>query len=230
MKLYAFNSCPYCTRVRALIGLKQLACEVEFIVFGGLPAPVVEQLTKFTVPVLQTSTPMDEQLFVMAESLDIFKHLDQMEEAYFTHYNPSPQINELLSDMQKTSALLCYPRMPYLGLPELATLSALNSFIETREQIIGMSFGEALQATAQFVSSIQDTLRSLLIQLDAEALLAGKRRLGIDDIIVFSELRNLTMIAELQFTAEQASYLNELVKLTHVPLYPQVDWIAENEK
>ncbi len=72
MTLHTFDSCPYCTRVKALIGLKNLDVKVKTFPLGELEPSVAAKLEKFTVPILQLTSAAEKQTELMTESLDIF--------------------------------------------------------------------------------------------------------------------------------------------------------------
>ncbi|MGF1729372.1 glutathione S-transferase N-terminal domain-containing protein [Photobacterium kasasachensis] len=222
MKLYAFDSCPYCTRVRALIGLKDIDCKIEYFALGELPTDIVDKLENFTVPILEYPVEDINEKAVMTESFNIFKKLDQLTEAYFKEYEVSGEIEQHLLALRQPQALLCYPRMPFLNLPELATESAMVAFTTSREAYLGKTLQQALIDTEDHLSEIKAPLLALDAELETEALLNGERKLTINDIVVFAELRNLTMVEDLQLPAGLLAYLNYISGVTTVTLYPSI--------
>ncbi|MHC0519006.1 glutathione S-transferase N-terminal domain-containing protein [Vibrio harveyi] len=65
MTLHTFDSCPYCTRVKALIGLKNLDVKVTTFPLGELEPSVAAKLEKFTVPILQLTSAAEKQTELM---------------------------------------------------------------------------------------------------------------------------------------------------------------------
>lgn len=76
MKLHVFDSCPFCVRVKTVIGLKHLDCEISPMTLGQLPESLEGKLERLTVPVLELPKQDDHDDTVMVESLDIIRYLD----------------------------------------------------------------------------------------------------------------------------------------------------------
>ncbi|WP_315983296.1 glutathione S-transferase N-terminal domain-containing protein [Aliamphritea spongicola] len=74
MKLYAFNSCPFSVRVIALLGLKNIPCEITYITVGDFPKHLQQQLTGTTVPVLEDPA----NGILLQDSADIIRYLDSL--------------------------------------------------------------------------------------------------------------------------------------------------------
>lgn len=217
MKLYVFDSCPYCVRVRALIGLKNIDCEVSLMTLGDIPERIKDNLEKFTVPILECIETDTEEF--MTESLAIFNKLDRLSTPLFDHYEISEKVTDILTRMKSSSAQLCYPRMVSLNLPELSTEDALSTFESSRERILGQPLSQALEKTEEYVSDLLRPLQRLEKALDVKGFLDGSRDMTIDDIIVFAELRTLSMVGELTFSPLIRDYLDIMSSCTKMNLY-----------
>ncbi|TKB58503.1 glutaredoxin 2 [Ferrimonas aestuarii] len=218
MKLYVFDSCPYCTRVRSFLGLTALKVEVVPLVFGERPLLAMRELDRFTVPML-ASFGVEGKPELMTESLEIIRHLDNLAEPQLDRYQLSGPVSVALASMRVVSARLLYPRMPNYQLPELGSIDALAQFESSRVELIGQSFEQALNHTHAYLSELQPLLETLESVLNLEPLLNLQRGATIDDLAVFSELRNLTMITELRWSCGLKAYLDRMSQLTQVPLY-----------
>ncbi|MGR5559783.1 glutaredoxin 2 [Vibrio fortis] len=221
MKLHVFDSCPFCVRVKTVIGLKNIDCEISPIVLGQLPESLEGKLERLTVPVLE-QRQHDGEHTVMVESLDIIRYLDQQSESMFTRYEVSDALNDLLKRLYPSSAQLLYPRMPRLNLPELSTPDALSMFVESRKGALGQSIEQALERTEEYLPGLKRLLDELESLLDIDALVSGDRNLNIDDIAAFSELRNYTMVAELEMSERIMSFISFIASRSGTSLYPPI--------
>ncbi|PSW16939.1 glutaredoxin [Photobacterium sanctipauli] len=222
MKLHVFDSCPFCVRVKAVIGLKGIECEISPMLLGELPASLEGKFERFTVPVLETVDPKSGNVSVMAESLDIIRKLDQLNVPMFDHYEVSEKLESRLAQLKPVTAQLLYPRMPKLNLPELSGASALNAFTESRKEVLGQSIEEALEKTEHYLPQLEEQLALMEQELDVEAFVLGRRNLNIDDIAAFAELRNFTMIAELTLSKYMRTYIDLISSRTNVATYPPI--------
>lgn len=221
MKLHVFDSCPFCVRVKTVIGLKNIDCEISPIVLGQLPESLEGKLERLTVPVLE-QRQHDGEHTVMVESLDIIRHLDQQGDPMFTSYEVSNLLKNLLQRLYPISAQLLYPRMPHLNLPELSTPDALSIFVESRKETLGQSIDQALERTKEYLPELKGLLEELDTLLDIDALVTGERKLNINDIAAFSELRNYTMVAELKMSERMMNFVSFIASCSGVSLYPPI--------
>lgn len=222
MKLYVFDSCPYCARVRAFIGLKGIECDVIHMVYGERPKFLGSALEHFTVPVLEMQERKSGDPSVIAESLDIIRKLDEIESPVFDNYLISDVLEKRLAQLKPISAQLLYPRMPKLNLPELATSCALDAFITSRNKVLGQTINQALKKTDQYLLKLNEQLILLAQELDVDAYLTGRRNVNINDIAAFSELRSYSMIAELIFSEKMQLYVDALSSRTKVEVYAPI--------
>ena len=163
----------------------------------------------------------------MAQSSDIMRYLDQLDGVpILDSYQASSQVEGWLSSLRTEAALLCYPRMLRLDLPELASDFARGYFQSSRQQILGMGFDEALARSREWVAKINLRLAELPGLVDIHGYLMGERSISVDDLCLFSELRNLSMVKELFWPMPVTAYLEKLSKVTSVSLYLQQNSIA----
>jgi glutaredoxin 2 len=221
MKLHVFDSCPFFVRVRTLIGLKNLNCEISSMTLGQWPESLEGKLERLTVPALEQQQH-DDKSTVMVESLDIIRYLDQQNEPMFTSYEVSEALNHLLKRLYPVSSQLLYPRMPQLDLPELSTPEALCTFVESRKEVLGQPIEQALQRTEEYLPELKLLLDELESLIAIDALTSGERQLNIDDIAAFSELRNYTMIAELEMSEPMMRFVHFIASRSGLSLYPPI--------
>lgn len=221
MKLHVFDSCPFCVRVKTVVGLKNIDCAISPMTLGQLPESLEGKLERLTVPVLE-QRQHDGKHTVMVESLDIIRYLDQQDEPMFTRYEVSEALNNLLKRLYPISAQLLYPRMPRLNLPELSTPDALCLFVESRKGALSQSIEQALERTEEYLPELKRILEELDSLLDIDVLVSGERKLNIDDIAAFSELRNHTMVAELEMSERMMSFVSFIASRSGMSLYPPI--------
>lgn len=221
MKLHVFDSCPFCVRVKTVVGLKNIDCAISPMTLGQLPESLEGKLERLTVPVLE-QRQHDGKHTVMVESLDIIRYLDQQDEPMFTRYEVSEALNNLLKRLYPISAQLLYPRMPRLNLPELSTPDALSLFVESRKGALSQSIEQALERTEEYLPELKRILEELDPLLDIDVLVSGERKLNIDDIAAFSELRNYTMVAELEMSERMMSFVSFIASRSGMSLYPPI--------
>ena len=224
MKLYAFESCPFCVRVRGFIGLKNIDCEIVYLLAGSLPDHLSNKVDTFKVPMLEIAANDKEQTTVMQESSELIPYLDNLgKQPLFDRYSINTELEQWLESLKPSLAPLCYPRMRSLKLPELGSPEAMEYFEFSRKENLGFSLDEALDKTSALVAEAEEKLASPPAVLVAiQAYIENERPTTIDDLYAFAELRNLSMVEELQLPAELKCYIEKLSEQTKVPLYPAI--------
>ncbi|WP_315983295.1 hypothetical protein [Aliamphritea spongicola] len=124
-----------------------------------------------------------------------------------------------LSNMKPNTALLCYPRMQEMNLPELATTQARVHFNNMISDRLGMPLPQALALTGDILPHVNQQLQELLAIIDVPAYLQNRRPVSIDDLCAFAELRNLTMVETLCFPELISAYLHKMAEATGIHLF-----------
>lgn len=216
MKLYAFNSCPFCVRVIALLGIKNIPCEITYITVGDFPKHLQQQLTGTTVPVLEDPA----NGILLQDSTEIIRYLDNLHgQPLLKETRPTTAVTQWLADMRPDTALLCYPRMPGLNLPELAGRQAISRFTDMISKRLEMSLQDALLQTESCLPRVRQRLVQLPAIISSDAFMTQTRQLSMDDLCVFAELRNLTMISELHFPEALQIYVDRMAAITGICLF-----------
>ncbi|WP_261844829.1 glutaredoxin 2 [Aliamphritea ceti] len=223
MKLYAFNSCPFCIRVITLLGMKNIRCEISYVTLGNFPEHLQHKLSAATVPILEV-TASD---ILLQDSGEIIRYLDQYDEQPLLNHSQqknlqaSDALSNWLISIRPDINLLCYPRMPTMNLPELASSEALARFSEMLSKRLGMSPSHALSLTPELLNRISEKLARLPDIISSPAFLQNQRALNFDDLCAFAELRNLTMVAELTLPEALSDYLKKMSRHSGVMLFSQ---------
>ena len=112
---------------------------------------------------------------------------------------------------------LVQPRVIKLRLPEFETPEAVKYFTDKKEKSIG-SFAANLEKTGQYVQRLNGDLAELeTLMTEGGAGLNGE--IGMEDILVFPILRNLTVVRGVEWPQKVMDYLLHMSEASGVPLY-----------
>lgn len=213
MRLYIYHHCPFCLRTVMVANYKKLTYETVFMLNDD-EETCYRLINARQVPILERDDGS-----ALAESLDIAQQLDQLgDSAQFIR--PASQQTVPYSDAfsrvsQHINALL-YPRCLALGLPEFMSPEASQYFRHKKEQVLGKSFAQAMADSAAHIAALEQ----MLAQLPAPSRPSEHNHtLSWDDLLIYPTLRNLTMVAGLNFPAAINDYLHEVSELTATQLY-----------
>ena len=209
MKLYIYDHCPFCVRARMIFGLRGLPVEEAVLLNDDEAAPIAMIGAK-QLPILEK----DDGSF-MGESLDIVRHIDETAGKGRLKEAIRPEIQAWFDRVTQYANKLIQPRDVLAGLPEFATQSALDYFTERKEKLIG-SFAANLEETEGLLAQLAGDLAELEALVVSPEALSGV--LGMEDIIVFPILRNLTIVRGLQMPPKTADYVRRMSALSGVPL------------
>lgn len=208
MKLYIYDHCPFCVRARMAAGL--FGADVEEVVLANDDeATPIGMIGAKQVPILQK-----EDGSFMGESLDIVRHFDREDRL---KDEVRPEIRAWLDKVGGYNDKLVQPRVIKIGLPEFATPEAVKYFTDKKEKSIG-SFSANLNKTAQYLERINADLQELENLMDgaSDGINGG---IGMEDILVFPVLRNLTVVRGIEWPQKVMGYLMTMSEKSGVPLY-----------
>lgn len=152
----------------------------------------------------------------MGESLDIVRWLDEYAGQQRLDETIRPEVQAWFDQAGEYVNKLIMPRDIQLGLPEFATQSAIDYFVEKKQKVIG-DFAENLADTPKYLARLHQDLQELEAWLDLDRIKAG--RWSMEDILLFPILRNLTMVKEMQMPAKVREYTEYVSQAAKVPLY-----------
>ncbi|ARC49898.1 glutaredoxin, GrxB family [Neisseria mucosa] len=208
MKLYYYDHCPYCVRARMAAGL--FGADVEEVVLANDDeATPIGMIGAKQVPILQK-----EDGSFMGESLDVVRYLDR--EGRLKD-ETRPEIQAWFDKVGGYNTKLVHPRVVKIGLPEFETPEAVKYFTDKKEKTIG-SFATNLDKTSQYVERLHEDLAELeTLMTESGAGLNGE--IGMEDILVFPILRNLTVVRGVEWPQKIMDYLLRMSEASGVPLY-----------
>jgi glutaredoxin 2 len=189
VRLYLFEHCSLCFRVRMTAALKRLHLQ-ERVVLDDDSETMIELVGKRVIPILLKNDGKP-----MLESMDMVHYIDSLGEPILT--GPERREISMWADqvLPKLSPLT-WPRYPLLGLPEFETAAALDHYNLRKRNAIG-DFIELRANTRQHISALMPDLEEL-DQL-IESPVAINRKLSLDDIRVLPLLRSAAVVKGLRF-------------------------------
>ncbi|MGF6148775.1 Glutaredoxin-2 [Kingella potus] len=208
MKLYIYDHCPFCVRARMIFGLRGVAAEQIVLPNDDEDTPI-RMIGAKQLPILEK----DDGTF-MGESLDIVRHIDETAGKGRLKEDVRPEIQAWLDRVGAYANKLVQPRDVLAGFAEFATASAAAYFTERKEKLIG-SFADNLAESSRYLAQLDADLAELenLIALPESADAAG-----MEDILLFPVLRNLTIVRGLKLPPKTAAYVSAVSAMCGVPL------------
>jgi len=216
--LYIYDHCPYCTRVRYLLGVKKVKTALRWLLSDDNETGN-RLIGKKAVPIW---APNGDAGPFIKESLDICKLVDED-----VTYGPTGTFNASsgrsdISDWFAANALtikrLQNPRIVGAYLPEYATADARASYITRHSLPEPSDYAENLEKSAEYAKVLQDRLP----ELDAcifSAECATEGGLSVDDIDLFPRLRLLSLVKDLVWPEKLRKYMEYHSNLSDVALY-----------
>src|SRR3974390_2456283 len=130
MRLYMFEHCSLCFRVRMTAALKGKHLQ-ETVVLDDDTDTMAGLVGKRQIPIL-----VKDDGKPMLESMDMVRSIDSLGEPILT--GPErPDIAAWADATASKSAPLTWPRYPLLGLPEFSTISAHDHYIVRKSKVLG---------------------------------------------------------------------------------------------
>ncbi|MBV9631937.1 MAG: glutaredoxin 2 [Xanthobacteraceae bacterium] len=201
MRLYLFEHCSLCFRVRMTAGLKRLHLQ-ERVVLDDDSETMIGLVGKRVIPIL-----LKDDGKPMLESMDMVHYIDALGEPVLT----GPERPEIATWAEKAVpklSPLTWPRYPLLGLPEFATVAALDHYNLRKRNAIG-DFVELRAHTRQHISALMPDLEELDHLIESSEAINGK--LSLDDVRVLPLLRSAAVVKDLRFPAKVRDYFETMM-------------------
>ena len=209
MRLYLFEHCSVCFRVRMTAALKHLHLQ-ETVLLDDDSETMIGLAGKRIVPIL-----VKDDGRPMLESMDMVGHIDNLGPPVLT----GPQRREIAawadSVVAKTHPLT-WPRYPLLGLPEFGTVAARDHYVVRKRK----SLGDLVEVRAKTREQL-DALMPELETLDRliESPMAVNGQLSLDDVRVLPLLRSAAVVKGLRFPKKVREYFeNMMARVGYQPL------------
>ena len=198
MKLYIYDHCPYCLKARMIFGLKNIPVELHVLLNDDAETPT-RMVGQKQVPILQK----DDSRY-MPESMDIVHYVDKLDGKPLLTGKRSPAIEEWLRKVNGYANKLLLPRFAKSAFDEFSTPAARKYFVDKKEASAG-NFADLLAHSDGLIKNISDDLRALDKLIVKPNAVNGE--LSEDDIQLFPLLRNLTLVAGINWPSRVADLI-----------------------
>lgn len=212
MKLYVYEHCPFCVRARMIFGQRMIPLELKYLLNDDEATPI-DLIGQKMVPIL-----IKEDGTSMAESLDIVRYVNELSGAAPLNEQVRPEIEGWLRIVDTYRNRLTAPRCVKLDLPEFATPAAVEYFTHKKTPAYG-DFEQNLANSDTYIHRLNSDLIALSPLIASYKGLNGT--FGMEDILLFPILRNLSMVKGVEWTAPVSDYMHGMSRLTRIPLFNQ---------
>jgi glutaredoxin 2 len=209
MRLFMFEHCSLCFRVRMTAALKRMHLQ-ETVVLDDDTDTMIGLVGKRVIPIL-----VKDDGKPMLESMDMVSHIDGLGEPVLT----GPQRPEVAAWAEKIiakTAPLTMPRYPLLGLPEFGTVAAHDHYHERKRKTFG-DFIELRASTRVYLKALTPDLEELDRIIESASAVNGM--LSLDDIRVVPLLRSAAVVSGLRFPPKVRDYFETMMdRIGYAPL------------
>jgi len=209
MRLYMFEHCSLCFRVRMTAALKGLHLQ-ETVVLDDDSDTMIGLVGKRVIPIL-----VKDDGAPMLESMDMVAYIDGQCEPILT--GPErPEIAAWAEKIVAKTAPLTMPRYPLLGLPEFGTVAALDHYHVRKRKTFG-DFVELRAGTRLHLKALAPDLEELDGLIESRTAVNGV--LSLDDVRVLPLLRSAAVVEGLRFPPRVRDYFETMMdSIGHAPL------------
>jgi glutaredoxin 2 len=213
MKLYQYNHCPYCVRVKMMLGRKKLEHQTITIAYDDIKTPT-EIIGKKLLPIL-----IKQDNTAIGESLDILKYLDNLDHNPILSNKKMPEdINNALFNLRKNANKLYKPRIVHANIEDFSTKGSIEYYENKFKKKYETDFEQCLKDTKNLVPEVQYNIDKI------SALLTSQENIYEDvfamaDIHLFPALRNLTIVKNIKFPSNLKNYMYYQAEQAEIELF-----------
>lgn len=201
MRLYMFEHCSLCFRVRMTAALKRAHLQ-ETVVLDDDTDTMVGLVGKRQIPILVKDDGQP-----MLESMEMVKYVDGLGEPILT--GPKrPEISLWAEQFTPKIAKLTWPRYPLLGLPEFGTVAALDYYTTRKRKALG-DLVELRVHTREYLRDASPHLEELDGLIEQPTAVNGQ--LSLDDVRVLPLLRSAAVVKALRFPQRVRRYFETMM-------------------
>ncbi|VFP87687.1 glutaredoxin 2 [Candidatus Erwinia haradaeae] len=207
MKLYIYEHCPFCIRVRMIFGIKNIPVDLIVLMNNDEYTPKY-MIGKKIVPIL-----MKQDGSYMSESLDIISYIDSLDNKSCIIGIPRLSVTTWF---QNVNSYVYKLLMPYLSTPlfsEFSTLEARKYFINKKESTYG-KFSDLKKNRLVFIQDINYDLYKLGSLIIYSNAINGE--LSFNDFQIFPLLHLLHLIPEIEYPLCVQRYYSYIVQQTKI--------------
>jgi glutaredoxin 2 len=208
VRLYLFEHCSLCFRVRMIAAFKHLHLQ-ETVVLDDDSEMMIELVGKRVIPILVRNDGSP-----MLESMDMVAYVDSIGDRVLT----GPERNDVGAWAERVLGKLpplTQPRYPLLGLPEFASVAALDHYHLRKRKTLG-DFVELRANTRQHIGKLMPDLEELDGLIQSPLAINGK--LSLDDVRILPLLRSAAVVKGLRFPSKVRNYFETM--MSHIGYAP----------
>mmetsp|Transcript_19633 Transcript_19633/g.48191 ORF Transcript_19633/g.48191 Transcript_19633/m.48191 type:complete len:273 (-) Transcript_19633:334-1152(-) len=233
-KVYVYDHCPFCVRVRLALGIKNVKHNVEFMANDDVDTPTA-MVGKKIAPIF-----VHGDVGPMPESLDIIEYVDSN-----PAYGPTGVIRPASGrtdfkawqkKVQTPMRMLQRPRyVKAVGFPEFAQRDGRTAFVKNHQlppyekpdwkddSVISQHqreylYEQALAQSDKYLPELNEAFKELEAMIHSPEC-ATEGGISIDDIDLWARLRSATLIKGVEIPPKVRAYLDYFAELGDVPLY-----------
>jgi glutaredoxin 2 len=208
VRLYLFEHCSLCFRVRMIAALKRLHLQ-ETVVLDDDSETMIGLVGKRQIPILVKNDGAP-----MLESMDMVAHVDSIGERVLT--GPErPAVGVWAERVLAKLPPLTQPRYPLLGLPEFGSVAALDHYHLRKRKALG-DFVELRANTRLHITKLMPDLEELAGLIQNPLAINGAP--SLDDIRVLPLLRSAAVVKGLRFPSKVRDYFETM--MNHIGYAP----------
>lgn len=232
-KVYVYDHCPFCVRVRMALGYKNIKHEVVFMGNDDVKTPT-DLVGKKMAPILV----MPDDDLTMPESLDICKYFDESDRFGPTNTilpaTDRTDIKAWQKGLQTTLRMLTRPRYMVTALPEFMQQDGKDFFVKGHQlppyekadwkENLSMETKWELYSDALATKTDEHlpALNAALVELDGMIFskeFCSEGGFSYDDIDLWSRLRSISLVKGAAFPAGVKAYMDYHAEQCDCPLY-----------
>jgi glutaredoxin 2 len=201
MRLYMFEHCSLCFRVRMTAALKRVHLQ-ETVVLDDDTDTMVGLIGKRQIPIL-----VKDDGRAMLESMDMVGYIDGIGVPVLT--GPErPEIAAWADAAAARTSPLTWPRYPLLGLPEFSTVAAHDHYVLRKRKALG-DLIELRAKTREYLRDLTPHLEQLDALIERPNAVSGS--LSRDDVRVLPLLRSAAVVKGLRFPDKVRGYFESMM-------------------
>lgn len=128
MKLFAYDHCPFCVKVRMIFGIKHIDYDLVILQHNDEITPI-SMIGYKMVPILEIKPGM-----YLPESLDIISYMDNsFGQKVITSYPEQEEFTAIVKRLNKATMKLAFPRWVSAPLKEFESAASQQYYIEKKE-------------------------------------------------------------------------------------------------
>jgi len=235
-RVYVYDHCPFCVRVRLALGYKNVKHSVRFLANDDVDLPTA-MVGKKVAPILE----LPDAGVVMMESLDIIERIDTDPKYGPTNViapkSDRTDIKAWMKSVQSLLRTLHRPRYMLVGLPEFQQKDSRDYFVaghqippfEKADWKTGLDmdtkwakYREAYMRTPELLPELNAKLRELETLIYCDQFCTEGPGFSYDDIDLWARLRSLTLVRGAEFGPKTRAYLTNLSQMCDVTLYDRM--------